>query len=386
MSASPLNFLKAGPPPPKVALLPDGLFFIRAVPISPNTAPTEIATQVELALESIAPFPLGQLYYGHFWLPGSSRILIFASYRRRFTPELVATWHGAEWVLPAFAALLGGTVEPATTLVLTSPEGLTAIHWADGAVPAHVRFRPHPPEATDEDRARERDELIKLFESKAIVDLAGPPVPDPSGGDKEVAFHCGEFASHLSSELADALDVRDKEELTAIRKVRARSVLAWRALVGCFALAGLLAVGELLLGLGSLWQEARLTKLHAQQPVVDKIITAHSLANRINELANNQLLPMEMIGQIVGEKGERKPESVLFTRAAATSGQNTLTVDAQTSNPGDIDVYKNTLQSLPAIAKVVFQPVRLANNVANFSFIVTFKPGSLKLWDPAAAP
>jgi hypothetical protein len=390
MANSPLQLLRAGPPPPKVALLPDGLFFVRAVGIDASNAPggvlapAEVASQVELALEAIAPFPLAQVYYGHFWLPGAGRALVFAAYRRRFTPELVNAWEGAELVMPAFAALLGGPVEPATTLVLASPEGLTALHWEDGPVPSQVRFCPVPAEATDEDRERERDELLRHFGSKHIVDLMGPPVAEGVRGDQEIVFQCGGFISRLPAAAADALDVRDKEELAHLRRARARSVVAWRALVGCFAVAGLLALGEILLAVGGLWQTTRLTRIHAQAPVVLEIQTAQSLTDQINELANKQLLPMEMLGQIVGEKLERKPESIIFIRAA-TSGQNTLTVEAQTGNIGDIQTYRTNLEALPSVAKVDFKPVRSANNIATFTFVVTFKPGSLKPWQPAPA-
>ena len=67
MSASPLSFLRAGPPPPTVALLPDALFFTRAVPITTGATAAEAAAQIELALEAVSPFPLAQLYYGWFW-------------------------------------------------------------------------------------------------------------------------------------------------------------------------------------------------------------------------------------------------------------------------------------------------------------------------------
>src|SRR5580658_8573017 len=104
MPFSPFSFFRSGPPPPRVALLPDALFFVRAVPVpgaaagGPETPPAEVAAQVELALEGVSPFPLTQLYYGYFWLPGSSHALAFAAYRRRFTVEQVAAWQGAELV------------------------------------------------------------------------------------------------------------------------------------------------------------------------------------------------------------------------------------------------------------------------------------------------
>src|SRR5471032_3241447 len=102
MSALSLGFLTSSPPAPKVALLPDGLFFVRAVEVPADVVPAEVGVQVELALETLAPFPLAQLYYGYFWVPGGARALVFAAYRRRFTAEQVSAWDGVELVLPAF--------------------------------------------------------------------------------------------------------------------------------------------------------------------------------------------------------------------------------------------------------------------------------------------
>src|SRR3954463_5404983 len=101
MCASPLSFLKNGPPPPKVVLLPDALFFSRAVPIAGGATAPEVAAQVELAIEAISPFPLPQLYYGWTWQPGADHAFAYAAYRRRFTSEQTATWTDAELVLPA---------------------------------------------------------------------------------------------------------------------------------------------------------------------------------------------------------------------------------------------------------------------------------------------
>src|SRR2546423_6711550 len=107
MSASFLSTLRAGPPPPRIALLPDALFFTRAIPIAASATAAEAAVQVELALEAIAPFPLAQLYYGWFWLPGADHAFAYSAYRRRFTSGQSASWAGAEFVFPVSVALFG---------------------------------------------------------------------------------------------------------------------------------------------------------------------------------------------------------------------------------------------------------------------------------------
>jgi hypothetical protein len=85
MCASPLSFLRSGPPPPKVALLRDAVFFSRAVAVPAGATRAEVVSLVGLALEGLSPFPLAQLYYGYFWPEGATQVLAYASYRRRFT-------------------------------------------------------------------------------------------------------------------------------------------------------------------------------------------------------------------------------------------------------------------------------------------------------------
>lgn len=365
---------------PKVALMPDGLFFVRSVAVPPGSQPQEVASQVELALEGMSPFPLAHLFYGYHWVSGSDRALVFATYRRRFTPEQTAAWAGAELVIPAFAALLGAAPEPATTWVLASPEGLTAIHWAQGAVPSQVLFRPVPPGAPDEERARIRSELLRAFESRKIVDLQGPPVALPWHSDRERAFRCGELASTLPTPLCDAADIRDKDDLAGLRKARARGVLTWRILCGCAVAAVLMAIGELGILAGGLWVGTLRAKVHAQAPAVEQISNANTLANRIEDLSTKRLLPMEMVA-LVGAPSVR-PDSIYFV-SANSRDRLTLTIEAKTGNASQIQVYHDNLQALPACDKVDFKLQPAQNNLTPFTIVVKFKPGFLK---PATSP
>jgi len=386
MCASPFNFLRAGPPPLRVLLLPDALFFVRSVPVVIEPAAAEdaaqVASQVELVLDASSPFALAQLYYGHFWAQGSDHAVVFAAYRRRFTAEQTAAWTGADLVLPAFAAILGAGVEPATTVVLSSPEGLTAVRWDEGPVPSDVWFQPVPPGATDEERARARGDLLRHRESRNIIDLAAPPTAEPRRGDGEIVFRSGDFLSRLPAELARGLDVRDKEELAALRRARARDVVLWRIGIGCVAFFGLLALGELALAGGGLWQQARRVKFNAQAPVVAGIMTRQEVADRINDLSTRRLLPIEMLQAVHPQLLNPPRPSILFTRAS-TTGLYTLTADAETPNAGEIKTYQNELESLPVCANVVIKNQQTRDNVATFTLVVTFKPEALKPLAPA---
>lgn len=381
MSASFLRFLRSGPPPPNVVLLPDAVFFTRAVPIAAGATPAESTAQIELALETTAPFPLAQLYYGYYWTPGSERALIFAAYRRRFTTDQTAEWQGAQLVLPRFATVLGASVQPATSVILNAAEGLTGISWDASPVPARVLFRPVPADASQEDRSRVREELLALLGgTKTVIDLPEPPVADPAHSDREIVFRSGELVSALPRAVTSALDVRDKGELGALRAAQRRDVLLWRVTLGAAAALLLLGLGELALIGGRAWQQVRLTQVRAQQPLVEKITGLDEQARRIEELATKRLLPLEMVTVLVGEDGARKPGDIQFTRVEATQagGLYTVRIEGITNNTAQVNAYGATLAALPEIDKVDPHVAQMRGNITSFTITVTFKPDAVK--------
>jgi hypothetical protein len=364
-----------------VALLPDAAFFTRAIPIAAGATPPEAAAQIELALEAMSPFPLTQLYYGWSWPAGAEQAFLFAAYRRRFTSDQIDAWDGAEVVMPGFAAALGAAVAPATTLLLTSPDSLTAVHWATGSTPSKVLTRSLPPEATDEDRARVRTELVDAMGgSKQVIELAAPLAADPAKSDGEIVFRFGDFVSRLQSAALAATDVRDKADLAALRNARRRDVLLWRVAVGFAASLLLLGLAEFALVGGRMWQKVREKQFAAQKPLVDKVEAIHGLTAKIEELATKRLRPIEMLTYLVGENYERKPDDLWFSSvyAEAKLGLNTLYVEGRTSNAAQVDAYRAALSKLPAIEKIDANLQQVRGDQAQFTLTAVFKPGAFQ--------
>lgn len=378
--ASPFRFLRAGPPPPQVALLPDAHFFVRSIPVTKGATAAEASSQAELALEGLAPFPLAQLYYGWFWLPGAENALVFASYRRRVTAEQVASWEGSQLVLPAFAAVLAAEVEPGTTIVLDALEGITAVHWSDSRVPTAVVFRAVGPEAPVEERSRVRDELLReLGGSKKVIDLDSPLTPDQATSDREIVFRAGDLESRLPAAIGTGMDVRDKAELASLRAARKRDVLLWRFAVGCAAALLLLVIGEFALVGGRAWQGVRDRQFKAEKPEVDRIAGMHELTTRIEDLTTKRLLPLEMVTQVVGADNERMPADVQFTRVHAEKSQGlyTLYIEGKTENQPQVNAYEATLKNLPSVQSADATFTQTRGSSATFTIRVVFKPGTL---------
>lgn len=382
MTSSLLQQLRAGPPPPKVVLLPDPLFFTRGVAVAPNSTPAEVSTQVELALETLSPFPPNQLYHGYFWMPGAERALVFAAYRRRFTTEQVAEWDNAELVLPTFAALLGGEIKPPTVLAYPTEQGLTAVYWERDAVPVRVVSSPiaASEEALENERARVRDERFREAAAARQVSLAAAPTTEAGSGEREWVFRADAFVSRLPAAVAAAMDVRDKDSLATLRRARRRDLGLWSGFLGLSVALLVLGLGELALVGASVWRTSLEKKAAKQRPVVEKIEAAQSVTMRINELSTKRLLPFEMLSIVSGPK----PTDIWFV-STSTEGLYGLNISAManTATPGLVSGYQAALTALPAIEKVEIRDQRTRDNTMTFTVAVTFRPEALK---PAITP
>jgi hypothetical protein len=374
------KFKLSSPTVKKVVLLPDHAFFMRVMPLAPDTLPAAIPAQVELALEGLSPFPVAQLCYGYFCPPGADRMLVYAAYRRRFTVDDAAEWADADAVLPAFAAWLGLAPPGPTALLVTGADFVTALGW-DGhdAVPAVVATHPVAPDASPGECAAVQAELVaQLKNLPPPVEVAAPAGTHSREGDDGLEFTAGSFTSRLATAQLDALDVRDKIALAARRRDRARNLHLWRAFLGCAAALGLAAVLQLGLKGGRLWLDSRATRAAAQAPAVQGIETRNNLAHHIEELSTHRLMPVRML-EIVNEK---RPRTIQFLRAA-TKGLYVLEIEGQTNATPDVSNYQAALKELPACALVELGQTVDRGGITRFTITVTFKPEALR---PAAPP
>lgn len=381
-----LQKLKPSPPHAKRAvLLPDHAFFVRVLPLAAAATPAEVATQVELALDGLSPFPVAQLCHGHFHPPGADRVLVYAAYRRRFTVEDAADWAEADAVLPAFVTQLDPGRTERRALLLEGTDFLTALGW-DGrdAVPAVLATRQLAPDASPEDRAAARTGLaaeLKGFPSP--VDATIPAGTVSSLGEEGLAFRAGDRTVRFNEAQLDALDVRHKDELAGRRKLRARDQLAWRVFAGGAAALVFAAALELAFAGVRFWQQSRVAIVAAQAPVALEIETKQKLADRIEELSTRRLRPIRMM-EIVNEK-RSKPSPIIFTRVVARD-LYTLVIDGRTNATPEVANYESAVRAMPEIESMEPRGGNLQSRggTATFSYTIKFKPEALRAPAPSS--
>ncbi len=371
----PQEFTEVVNPVPRagsVVLVPGERFFVRRVPLAPEG---DVGTQVELALEGLSPFPAGQLYYGFRTDSGRTQALVFAAYRKNFTPEETASWTGAAAVLPDFSVWLGpGSPPPAGVWVREHGGRVEAVAW-DGRSQLAAALLVRAAGATDRaglvNEARRKAGLpveasVKMIKSSALETTRekGELIIRLAGGDVETRFD--------ATALGQA-DIRDKLLLAERRQTLRRDRLLWHGFVAM--LGGLAACVALELGVLATrsWLRVQLTEIKTQADTVTKIDLAQSLAKRLEEISEQRLRPFEMLAEV----NDKRPKSVEFSRVV-TSGLWRMDIEAQTSNASDLRDFEADVRKLAAIDHVEVRDPRTREGLTTFMMEVTFKPGWLK--------
>ena len=365
--------LQSPPPPSGIILLPSSRFFVRVLPLVPDSDP---ARQIELALENRASFPVNQLYYGYLLAPDRSSALVFAAYRKHFGPTGTVDWEGAAAVCPSFLALLGQPPTVPTGRLWTDEKETTVVAWDGAAVlPVAVMARET---GAEEDAGQRKALLAEIIERTG---LSGVTVQEYSGPIKVSDLPKGEHTITIGAHPAKTLDraeietadVRDKEFLAAQKNLQKRDTILWRSFQACAAGLAVMVLWET----GLVVARTRLSQLsgqvQSQTANVARIETAQSISRRIEEMTKRRLLPFEMLALVNGVR----PTSIQFVRSV-TNGLYALEIEAQTPNAADAGQYESALRALPELAAVETRDLRSRDGVTSFVLAITYKPEFLR--------
>ena len=351
-----------------VVFAPGEKFFVRRVPLAPDG---DAPAQVELALEGFSPFPASQLYYGFRANSTRTEALVFAAFRKNFSPEETATWADATAVLPTFSVWLGANaIPPAGISLRENGDELEAISW-DGRseLPAGVLARTQEAIGRDElvAEARQKAEL----RADAAVKTFRPAV--------EIARENRELILRLGSGGIEArfdevglghADIRDKELLKERRLTLRRDTLLWRGFAAVMIGLAVCVVLELVLFAGHFWLTGRQAELAAQAPLVKKIEQTQSVAKRLDEISTQRLLPFEMINVL----NDKRPAGMEFN-SVTTKGLWQLDIRGQANSADDTSTFEADARKIPGIEKLEVTEKNSRDRMTVFHYEITFKPG-----------
>ncbi|MFO8027966.1 MAG: hypothetical protein R6U56_09905 [Opitutales bacterium] len=320
--------------PPSVLLVPGHLFFVDRIDLPDALESSEISDFAELSLESLAPFPVEQLYWGYLYSKSAGSILLYASYKERIKAQGYQDIETYLWVLPDFATLFGAYFPETITLQLESEESLSQITFpAEDSLPRQIVPSPHPAKLD----AKQADLRLKLESTK--VSEQGLPTFHFQPLDADTESVAGTFGKLSPGEdelwRADIRDANFKKNERSARKFTARIT---RATVYAALFAILLVMLEGILFLGELWLDTQDAKIAGQTPEVRRIEDKQSLMNKLDQVAQNELRPiaaLEALNQV-------RPEGIYFT-GTVTEEQNRIIVDGIANTINELNKYTDAL-------------------------------------------
>ncbi|MEM7790193.1 MAG: PilN domain-containing protein [Verrucomicrobiota bacterium] len=334
---SPLN--------PEVLIVPGYLFFIESIPVPDELVPEELEEFAELSLESTAPFPLDQLFWGFFQADGSSKILIYAAHKERLRSNGYTDFEDYTWVLPDFATLFGAKFPEDTALLLKTTDSLSLLHFQkESRQPLNIVCR--PPEKSEEAVVADLQELLP--EAPSHVEPLAIQAERIELDDNELitfyfktaeeeysVYDIGEWTK-ISPE-SPALwraDIRSNGYKDAERKKRRLSGILARVAGWAAIFIIVLIVAEVVLFGGRFWLGGKEKRILEQEPAVLRIENQISLIEKLDQVATNEMRPINMLEAM----NQVRPSGIYFTETS-TDALNQITVEGVANTVTDFNRY-----------------------------------------------
>lgn len=243
-----------------ICFVPSQYFFVEEIPIDSTINSDEKAAFFELQLETLAPLPTDQLFWGYYSRPNSESGILYASVQSRLHAEGYDALNEYTWVLPQFI--------PELALGLRRPEELT--------------------------------QLEVLSEQKAIVDYSvdlskthGIRILEDSESDDVDASESGVI--EIEAEQLWSADIRPAAFKEKAKRERIQTAFINKSVRYSFYAFGFLLFAEIVLFAANLGLKTYASKIEAQAPIVRRIEDQHSLINKLEQISQNELRPIALL-------------------------------------------------------------------------------------------
>lgn len=379
--------LKLGNDPSEreILLVPGEVFYCHSVALPSGISESEIEQFVELSLEGLSPFPLEQLSWGYLHDEKSPTILIYAAYRQRLENLKIEELERYYHVLPGFISACDKSYADPTITFLSHENSLSALVFnPQSTLPVRITTLQLPENNISEDALFEtRQMLISSlgdlnYHIESFINVVTGTFVD---SDNEVQFEHRILPQKENAELGDnattpytvsenrlwEADIREIPFKQKERKKRSFSRRVWHSTLAVGIAAALFLLLQILFITANLWINFRENAIEERDGSVAIIEQKNNLLLRIEQIAQNELKPFEMLAAL----NLKRPKSIYFTQAVA-DGYNKIHVDGEASNVEIVNRYIEQLRTLPHISDAKIEKIVSRSGKAPFSLIVTF--------------
>ncbi len=370
----------------KVLLVPGEVFYCHSLTLPPEISDSEIDQFAELSLEGLSPFPLDQLLWGFLRDEKTSLILIYAAYRESINKLGVENLDQYYHVLPSFITINGVSFDEPSITFLSENNSMSALTFsAHSTVPENVfTLSLENIDNSDASLLKVKNSLLVSLKNEGYkidnnIYLGTSALVD---SDDKLRFKhrlvSGEIDSDLNStvtrlpmdekKLWDA-DIRASSfKLKASRK-RNYSRYVWSSTQLAGIAASLFLLLQFIFMMTNTWTDFRIDKVAERSDEVALIEQKNNLLLRIEQIAQNELKPFEMLATM----NLKRPSSIYFTKAVSDSF-NQIQVDGAASNVEVVNRYMENLRNLPLVSDAKIKKIVSRSGNAPFTVVVTFNP------------
>jgi len=370
----------------KVLLVPGEIFYCHSSTLPPEITDSEIDQFVELSLEGLSPFPLDQLSWGYLRDEKTSLILIYAAYRESINKLDVENFDQYYHVLPSFITINGVSFDEPSITFIAENNSISALTFsAHSTVPENIfTVSLENIDNSDASLLKVKNSILVSLKNEGYkidnsIYLGTSALVD---SDDKIQFKhrlvSGEFDSDLNS-TATSLPMDEKKlwvadirassfKLKASRR-RNYSRYLWSSTQLAGIAASLFLLLQFIFMMTDTWSDFRVDKVAARSDEVAVIEQKNNLLLRIEQIAQNELKPFEMLATM----NLKRPSSIYFTQAVSDS-LNQIQVDGAASNVEVVNRYMENLRDLPLVSDAKIKKIVSRSGNAPFTVVVTFNP------------
>ena len=369
-------------------ILPGHLFFVETIEVPDELESSEIQDFAELSLESIAPFPIDQLYWGYLYQKDMPTLLLYAAYHGRIKNDGFTDLNDYAWVVPDFVTLSGARFSDETLVLLEGLNNSISIVYfeSDTETPKSVWVETFAEPLTDDviqslkSKVRNLPKTaptLHLRPTVATVNENGLPTFEQTASEQ----NGGRPYDGIWQTLAPTepqlwqMDVRSADFKVAEQSKRRMS--AWTArIAGWAAISTFVLIGlEGLLFASHNWLQNQIAQIERQQEAVLKVEEKQTLVNKLDKVAQNELRPIDML-EAANEIRLKLSLGIEYD-SVVIDGENHLTIEGKASSITALNRYVDSLEN-SGLFELLTEPEYLTKSgKTTFNISLAYSPKTI---------